>query len=50
MSEISRADYVRLRKKGQMYIEEPKHDLALKHMLHDNWDNLRGFLYQPLDA
>ena len=49
MSEISRADYVRLRKKGQMYIEEPKHDLALKHMLHDKWDNLRGFLYQPYE-
>ena len=49
MSEISRADYIRLRKKGQEYIEEPKHDQTMKKMLDEGWDNLREFLYQPYE-
>ena len=49
MSEISRVDYIRLRKKGQKYIEESKHDQTMKKMLDEGWDNLREFLYQPYE-
>ena len=44
MAGISKADYIRLRKKGISYMAEEKHSLKLKELLNNTWSKMSVFL------
>ncbi len=49
MTEISKTEYIDLRKRGESYMREPIHDTRLQEQLSLTGKELNDFLHQPLE-